>query len=113
MWGWPVHYVGRCLLAGDLVMIDIDKVQHNLMLMLRGQQLDPMSDEERSAMLSLADQLRTMDIEASARWLVIGAARLIRMAVNGEQLMQAITRMQIALDDARNAGVVIDEDLMP
>jgi hypothetical protein len=35
------------------------------------------------------------------------------MAVNGEQLMQAITRMQIALDDARNAGVVIDEDLMP
>jgi hypothetical protein len=94
-------------------MIDIDKVQHNLMLMLRGQELDPMSDDERTAMLSLADQLRTMDIEASTRWLVIAAARLIRMAVNGEQLMQAIKRMQIALDDAREVGLIIDEDLMP
>jgi hypothetical protein len=94
-------------------MIDIDKVQHNLMLMLRGQELDPMSDEERTAMLSLADQLRTMDIEASTRWLVIAAARLIRMAVNGEQLMQAIKRMQIALEDAREVGLIIDEDLMP
>ncbi len=94
-------------------MIDIDKVQHNLMLMLRGQELDPMTEDERVAMLSLADQLRAMDIEASARWLVIGAARLIRMAVNGEQLMQAIKRMQIALDDAREVGLIIDEDLMP
>ena len=94
-------------------MIDIDKVQHNLMLMLRGAELDPMTEDERVAMMSLADQLRTMNIEAETRWLVIAAAKLIRMAVNGEQLMQAIQRMQIALDDARNAGVVIDEDLWP